>query len=147
MSNQTLGQRLVGLDFNPSGSEKVNKVKQHFADIIDLVTEGAESEAKLQEMFTDLAVAETIKAQMVVVKAITWEKKQPAVEASVETPTEMVPPAPAEPSPVEPTPTIAPEPTQIPVATPDPEPPVEPTPQAVVVPAEPPTIQPHIIIQ
>jgi hypothetical protein len=33
----TLGEYRVGIDFNPSGDESVNKIKRAAADLIDLV--------------------------------------------------------------------------------------------------------------
>lgn len=35
--NQTLGQKLVGVSFNPSGNIMVDAVKQNAADTIDLI--------------------------------------------------------------------------------------------------------------
>jgi len=120
---QTTGQRLVGLSFNPSGDDKVTKVKQLFADIIDLVTEDAVfGEEKIQEQFTDLAVSQVIIAQMAAVKAITWEKK-PKTETPKEEPINE-----PEPAVTEPTPPVAPEPTPAPVPEPTPQPVNEPTP-------------------
>ena len=37
MTQNTLGQRRVGLDFNPSGSDTIRRVKVKTADLIDLV--------------------------------------------------------------------------------------------------------------
>lgn len=37
MSNLTLGQKRVGLTFNPSGDERVTKIKQLAAEAIDLL--------------------------------------------------------------------------------------------------------------
>lgn len=36
MNELTYGQQAVGLTFNPSGNEKVQKVKELYAEIIDL---------------------------------------------------------------------------------------------------------------
>jgi hypothetical protein len=154
MSDQTLGQRLVGLDFNPSGNEKVNKVKQLFADIIDLVTEDAvNGEPKVQEQFTDLAVSQTVLAQMAAVKAITFEKapKEPAVDpqvADLAPAAEVTPPAPAEPTPPapEPTPEVTP-PAPEPAPQPEPTPPAPAAPIEPPAPAEPAATPPHTIIQ
>ena len=35
MTQQTFGQKAVGLSFNPSGDDAVSECKQHFADAID----------------------------------------------------------------------------------------------------------------
>ena len=37
MIRNTLGQRRVGLDFNPSGSTTIDRVKQKTSELIDLV--------------------------------------------------------------------------------------------------------------
>lgn len=160
-SDLTLGQRLVGVSFNPSGNEKVNTVKQLFADIIDILTENGGAELKLQELFTDMAVNQVVIAQMTAVKALTWGGTPVVVEeveiddidpSTPDAPQDAAPtpdptpePVPApEPQP-EPTPPAAdPVPTQIPVTSPEPETPNEPTPPVPVEPSPP--IQ-HTIIQ
>lgn len=99
----TIGQKLVGIKFNPSELEKVTKIKQHFADIIDILVEDSQVEPKLQEMFTDLAVSQAIIAQMAAVKAVTWglSGSKPASTSIpvTDAPAEANPPAPAEPTP------------------------------------------------
>lgn len=81
----TFGQEAVGLDFNPGGNPLVNRVKQLFADVIDLTEENyaikvanLEGEGKKPSwklnVFKTAAFNTCITAQMAVVKFITWTK-------------------------------------------------------------------------
>ena len=73
----TFGERLVGLTFNPSGDEKVAKVKELFAEIINIANEGFEAatDAEGPELFIwREAIMRSLDAQMWVVKAVTWRK-------------------------------------------------------------------------
>ena len=72
---QTIGQKLVGLSFNPSGDATVNKLKQLFADVLDtlgnvVIPEDAELHGKLLET----AVGAVITAQMWTVKVATFKE-------------------------------------------------------------------------
>ncbi|WP_273827454.1 hypothetical protein [Providencia rettgeri] len=72
--SQTLGQKLVGVSFNPSGNIIVDAVKQNAADTIDLIQDGmkkATSEEAL--MIHNEAIRRIMDAQMWAVKAITWK--------------------------------------------------------------------------
>lgn len=68
---------MVGLTFNPSGDERVAKVKQLFADVIDeLAGKDGSQMGKvtgLQSPLLDVAVSHAITAQMWAVKAITFK--------------------------------------------------------------------------
>jgi hypothetical protein len=69
----TFGQKLVGLTFNPSGDEKVNRAKQLCADLADLIhdemqTRETSEHSKILEPFT---YGEILNAQMNVVKLLT----------------------------------------------------------------------------
>lgn len=73
---QTLsyGQKAVGLTFNPSGDESVQKVKELYSQIIDLVnglhvSAGPSEKARLIK----ISITEAQSAQMWAVKAITWK--------------------------------------------------------------------------
>ena len=76
----TDGQKLVGLTFNPSGREDVNKAKQLSADLIDLVlvnhnevTDNGKAMASwYRNVLRTAAVNAIITAQMAVVKILTW---------------------------------------------------------------------------
>ena len=75
MGNRELsyGEKAVGLGFNPSGDEKVQKVKELFAQIIDLANE-VRSEAGPGEKGRHLSVGitEAETAQMRIVKGLTF---------------------------------------------------------------------------
>ena len=80
MSELTFGQKSVGLQFNPSGDENVNKAKQLSADLIDLIEEHKEklsSQGKqlswITNVFKTAAFSAVVTAQMAVVKFLTWK--------------------------------------------------------------------------
>lgn len=73
MEELTFGQKAVGLTFNPSGNEKVDKVKQSFADIIDMI-EDITALSYLGNTLKGMAIRACIKAQMAVVKYITFKE-------------------------------------------------------------------------
>jgi hypothetical protein len=87
MENQTnreltFGEKAVGLTFNPSGDEKVNKAKMLMADALDLLKEAEAEKAKLSagnamasweaNVFRTNAFNKIVDAQMSLVKYITW---------------------------------------------------------------------------
>ena len=70
----TYGEKAVGLAFNPSGDQNVEKIKRLYAEIIDLCNtcrEAARDNEKVR-LFS-VAIIEAQGAQMWAVKAITWE--------------------------------------------------------------------------
>lgn len=70
----TYGEKAVGLTFNPSGDEKVQKVKELYAEIIDLlVSLPIDAKPSERASLIDFAVREAQSAQMWAVKAITWQ--------------------------------------------------------------------------
>lgn len=62
------GERLVGVTFNPSGSDSVDEIKAQMAKLIDLVR--AEAAANI---VTDTAIMKALDAQMWMVKAIFYK--------------------------------------------------------------------------
>jgi len=70
----TYGEKAVGLTFNPSGDEKVQKVKELYAQIIDLCND-ARTEAGQGEKgrLLSVAITEAQTAQMWAVKGITYK--------------------------------------------------------------------------
>jgi hypothetical protein len=70
---QSFGEQLVGLDFNPSGNEKVQKAKELCAELANLLKDSyTESErTPVKSLLFDHAVGEILNAQMTVVKVIT----------------------------------------------------------------------------
>ena len=71
----SFGEKAVGVTFNPSGDEKVTKVKQLYAEIIDLLTDGDldNGATGLKGRILGRAINDAMGAQMWVVKAITWK--------------------------------------------------------------------------
>lgn len=68
------GQKLVGLSFNPSGDEKVQRVKEMYAAVIDLLNNlPVESGPSERLRHIKIAITEAQTAQMWAVKAITWK--------------------------------------------------------------------------
>ena len=68
----TLGEYRVGIDFNPSGDENVNKIKRAAADLIDLVnslpTQGESGEVARLKALAQTALED---AAMWAVKCVT----------------------------------------------------------------------------
>lgn len=74
----TFGEKAVGLKFNPSGDERVNKVKELYAEIIDIMhderrTEGSDKDPEVNRLCS-VAITEAQCAQMWAVKALTLGK-------------------------------------------------------------------------
>lgn len=73
----TFGQKLVGLTFNPSGDDRVGKVKQLFADVLDAIGDPAadtERRSYSYNIIRTQAINTTMLAQMAVVKFLTWRE-------------------------------------------------------------------------
>jgi len=74
----TFGEKLVGLSFNPSGNEKVDKAKKLFAEAADLLKDHileVREQKGLTTMGADLfshALGEILNAQMCTVKVLTF---------------------------------------------------------------------------
>lgn len=73
-TDQTFGQRAVGLSFNPSGLDAVGKAKQTCADAIDQMNDLRSDPATSQGVKRHASTAITMleDAQMRMVKALTW---------------------------------------------------------------------------
>lgn len=71
----TFGETLVGLTFNPSGNEKVNKAKKLCAELADLVNDdvnsGPEPNSKLKTILFEQTIGQILNAQMNAVKILT----------------------------------------------------------------------------
>lgn len=68
----SIGKRIIG-DFNPEGDEKVLKVKEMCAELIDMMIEHQKTKGAIT-MLLDNAVCEVISAQMKVVKILTYKE-------------------------------------------------------------------------
>lgn len=69
----TFGEKLVGLDFNPSGDEKVIKAKQLSAELADLLYDHyiSTQSSEIRNLLYSQAMSKILDAQMNVVKIIT----------------------------------------------------------------------------
>jgi hypothetical protein len=70
----TFGEKLVGLSFNPSGDEKVNKVKQLCAELMDVLYNDIPEDGDrtyLQDTLFNKSVGDILNAQMTAVKLLT----------------------------------------------------------------------------
>jgi len=77
----SFGEKLVGLSFNPSENEKVDKAKRLFAEAADLLKEHImemREQGGLTTMGADFfshAIGEILNAQMCTVKVLTFTEK------------------------------------------------------------------------
>lgn len=69
----TFGEKLVGLQFNPSNDDKVSKAKKLCAELMDLVNEERQNRetTQLESYLYNHTVGEILNAQMNVVKLLT----------------------------------------------------------------------------
>lgn len=72
----SFGEKLVGLTFNPSGDDKVNRAKQLCAELADLVetqarNNGEIEQTELQSRLFQHTIGEILNAQMNCVKLLT----------------------------------------------------------------------------
>lgn len=70
----TFGEKAVGYNFNPSGDEKVQKLKQLYAEIIDILNDDRGENRDERARLASVAVTEAQGAQMWAVKAITFTR-------------------------------------------------------------------------
>ena len=69
----TFGEKAVGLSFNPSGDELVNRLKALYAEIIDLCNDQRALTTAERARLYSIAITEAQGAQMWAVKAATWK--------------------------------------------------------------------------
>lgn len=77
----TFGEKAVGLTFNPSGDERVNRAKQLMADAIDLLKDvelektynGNKMISWETNVFRTNAFNKIVEAKMALVQYITWD--------------------------------------------------------------------------
>lgn len=71
----SFGEKLVGLNFNPSNDDSVSKAKRLCAELADLLTDevynGKNETTTLQTQLYSHAIGEILNAQMNVVKVLT----------------------------------------------------------------------------
>lgn len=73
---QTLGEKLVGISFNPSQDPKVQRAKELCAELADLVVDSVSGTVmgKVKSKLVDHALGEVLNAQMNVVKVLTFQE-------------------------------------------------------------------------
>lgn len=71
----SFGEKLVGIEFNPSNDDKVAKVKNLMAEIANIMVESYEENGKspIKSLLFDHAIGEIVSAQMAAVKVITFK--------------------------------------------------------------------------
>lgn len=68
----TFGEKAVGLTFNPSGDDRVQRLKAMYAAIIDELVAMRDGRSE-QSRLASIAITEAQGAQMWAVKAATWK--------------------------------------------------------------------------
>lgn len=67
------GEKMVGMEFNPSGANSVLQIKRHCAGLIDAMDKlRSETEDPNVKFIATHAIGDVIAAQMMAVKAVTW---------------------------------------------------------------------------
>lgn len=70
----SFGQKAVGLTFNPSGDATVTKLKELYAQIIDVLNDDRGDNRDERARLASVAITEAQGAQMWAVKAVTAER-------------------------------------------------------------------------
>lgn len=71
----TFGEKLVGITFNPSNDQRVQRAKELCAELADLVSEeyNSKESSYLSKALYDHTIGEILNAQMNVVKVLTFQ--------------------------------------------------------------------------
>ena len=69
----TFGEKAVGLTFNPSGDDTVRRLKELYAQIINICNAKTETATDEQLRLWSIAIEHAQTAQMWAVKAQTWK--------------------------------------------------------------------------
>ena len=71
----TFGEKVVGMDFNPSGNKAVDELKKLNARAIDLLVANHDNRSmtKIHQVILDEAIISILRAQMMAVKSITFK--------------------------------------------------------------------------
>lgn len=70
----TFGEKAMGVNFNPSGDEKVAKAKALCAELADLLNDDRGENRDERARLASVAITELQGAQMWAVKALTYER-------------------------------------------------------------------------
>lgn len=75
IANPTFGQKAVGINFNPSNENSVDRIKQIMANAIDEMNNfrNQETTTSEQKRLASISITEIQGAQMWAVKALTWK--------------------------------------------------------------------------
>ncbi len=75
IENPTFGQKAVGINFNPSADNAVDRIKQIMANAIDEMNNfrNAETTTPDQKRLASISITEMQGSQMWAVKALTWK--------------------------------------------------------------------------
>jgi len=75
IENPTFGQKAVGINFNPSADNQVDRIKQIMANAIDEMNNfrAKENTSGEQKRLASIAITELQGSQMWAVKALTWK--------------------------------------------------------------------------
>jgi len=76
MDNPTFGQKAMGVSFNPSGDEKVTKLKELYAEIADILNDDRGENRDERARLASVAITEAQTAQMWAVKAVTFSREE-----------------------------------------------------------------------
>lgn len=74
----TFGEKAVGLTFNPSGDEKVTKLKKLYAEIINILHEDRGKHRDERARHASVAITDAETGQMRAVKAVTFTRDEQA---------------------------------------------------------------------
>lgn len=73
----TFGEKAVGRGFNPTGDEKVDRLKRLYAEVIDILNEDRAENRDERARLASVAITEAQGSQMWAVKAITFVSDDP----------------------------------------------------------------------
>lgn len=73
--DQSFGEKAVGRQFNPSGNDRVDRVKRLYAEIIDILHEDRGTYRDERARHASVGITDAEGAQMRAVKALTFERK------------------------------------------------------------------------
>lgn len=76
MAELTFGQKAMGVSFNPSGDEKVAKLKSLYAEIADILNDDRGENRDERARVASVAITEAQTAQMWAVKAVTTSREE-----------------------------------------------------------------------
>lgn len=76
MAELTFGEKAMGVSFNPSGDEKVAKLKSLYAEIADILNDDRGENRDERARVASVAITEAQTAQMWAVKAVTTSREE-----------------------------------------------------------------------